>query len=136
MKEILFIKQKKIDLDQIRALYEDAGWSTYTQNFDCLAKGIDQSLLIISAWRGGELVGLVRVVGDGFTIVYIQDLLVRKTEQRKKIGTQLARMVQEEFSHVRQMVLIADDSGQNTQFYRSIGFVPVGQHRMTAFIRS
>ncbi len=62
MKEIQFFTRKKIDLDRIRILYEDAGWSSYSRDFECLAKGIDQSLMVISAWNQGELVGLVRVI--------------------------------------------------------------------------
>lgn len=38
---------------------------------------------------GNQLQGIIRVVGDGYTIVWIQDILVFPDQQRKGVGSAL-----------------------------------------------
>ena len=84
-----FSEEKKIDLDALFALYTAVGWSAYTKDIQQLAMGIQQSLKVITVWDEQQLIGLIRSVGDGETILYIQDLLVHPAYQNKGIGTQL-----------------------------------------------
>ena len=62
--------------DEVLPLYESAGWVSYTNAPEKLARAFSHSLLTIAAWDGDKLIGLLRAVGDGETIVFIQDLLV------------------------------------------------------------
>lgn len=57
--------------------------------------------MVISAWDKDELIGLVRVVGDGLTIIYVQDILVLKSYKRKRIGLKLLQYVLDEYKDVR-----------------------------------
>ena len=84
-----FSEEKKIDLDALFALYTAVGWSAYTKDIQQLAMGVQQSLKVITVWDEQQLIGLIRSVGDGETILYIQDLLVHPAYQNKGIGTQL-----------------------------------------------
>ena len=84
-----FSEEKKIDLDALLALYTAIGWSAYTKDIQQLAMGVQQSLKVITVWDEQQLIGLIRSVGDGETILYIQDLLVHPAYQNKGIGTQL-----------------------------------------------
>lgn len=84
-----FSEEKKIDLDALFALYTAIGWSAYTKDIQQLAMGVQQSLKVITVWDEQQLIGLIRSVGDGETILYIQDLLVHPAYQNKGIGTQL-----------------------------------------------
>ena len=79
--------------EEIFRLYSEAGWTAYTENMPALRKGYQNSLLILAAYENGELSGIIRVVGDGFTIVFIQDLLVLPAQRRKGIGTKLLKAV-------------------------------------------
>ncbi len=97
------------------------------------------------------MVGLIRVVGDGQTIVYIQDILVKpeygqtivyiqdilvKPEyQRRGIGTALMRRILQQFSHVRQIFLTTDDTPKTKAFYRALGFAPLEQIGCCGFVR-
>ena len=76
----------------------------------------------LAAWEDGELAGLIRAVGDGATIVFIQDILVAPERQRRGIGTALLRAVLERFNGVRQIELTTDDTPETAAFYRSLGF--------------
>lgn len=57
-------------------LYASVGWTAYTADPEALRQGFAASLLTLAAYEGETLVGLIRAVGDGHTIVFVQDLLV------------------------------------------------------------
>ena len=76
-------------LEQLLTLYDSVGWSAYTCEPDRLERAVTSSLSVFTAWDGPHLAGLVRAVGDGETILYIQDLLVRPSYQRRGIGRHL-----------------------------------------------
>ena len=63
---------------------------------------IDNSLSVITAWENNKLIGLIRVIGDGYTVVYIQDILVHPNFQNKNIGTQLMTRILNKYKDVRQ----------------------------------
>ncbi|SEW22459.1 Acetyltransferase (GNAT) domain-containing protein [Ruminococcaceae bacterium KH2T8] len=112
----------KYDQDEILALYGAVGWISYTQDPEALRKGYENSLLILGAYDGDELAGIIRVVGDGQTIVFVQDILVLPKYQRQGIGSQLLKAVLDRFSHVRQIELVTDNTEKTIAFYRSMGF--------------
>ena len=120
--------------DQLLALYRDAGWTAYTRAPERLFQAIRRSLQVVSAWREGQLVGLVRTVGDSRTVLYIQDLLVAKSFQRRGIGGQLVRTVLQEQSAVRHVVLLTDKNEKIDRFYRSLGFVPCREDPLVAYV--
>ena len=95
---------------EILNLYQSVGWTAYTKDPAALQAGFHGSLLTLAAYEKTELLGLIRTVGDGQTIVYIQDLLVLPAYQRRGIGTALVRAVLARFPSVRQIVLTTDDS--------------------------
>ena len=83
----------KYSADEIRELYAQVGWTAYTENMKALEQGYQNSLLVLAAYENGELLGIVRVVGDGFTIILIQDILVYPKYQRQGVGTALLKSV-------------------------------------------
>ena len=84
---------------------------------------------------GRRLVGLVRVVGDGASIAYVQDLLVHPDWQRRGIGARLLRDALERFARVRQFLLLADDAPAPRAFYEAMGLGPVGESHCVAYMR-
>ncbi|MBO4637594.1 MAG: GNAT family N-acetyltransferase [Clostridiales bacterium] len=108
--------------DEILRLYSEAGWVSYTNDPQALKKGFENSLLILAAYENGELLGLIRTVGDGATVVFIQDILVFPDKQRLGIGTALLKAVLDRFGNVRQIELTTDNTDKTKAFYRSAGF--------------
>ncbi len=123
------------DSKEINFLYDDAGFTSYTKNLDCLMKALENSIFIITAWENDSLIGLVRAVGDGKTIVYIQDIVVLSSYRRKGIGTNLLKQLINEFPDVRQKVLLTDDKPENRKFYESLGFTSCDNGKLIAFAR-
>ena len=67
---------KHYDEREIIGLYSAVGWKAYTDDPEALRKGYENSLLVLGAYEGEQLMGIIRVVGDGETIVFVQDILV------------------------------------------------------------
>lgn len=99
---INFSTIKDIDIKQLENLYNDVGWVAYTQDLKVLKQAVLQSLDVIAAWDNDKLVGLIRVVGDGLTIMYIQDILILNAYQNKGIGSELLQQMLIKYNNVRQ----------------------------------
>ena len=115
--------ERQIRFSEILYLYEAVGWTNYTSRPEALRAGYAGSLAVWGAFAGDKLVGIVRVVGDGATIVFVQDLIVAPSHQRSGIGTQLMQAVMNRFSDVYQMELLTDDGSGACTLYERLGFV-------------
>ena len=121
--------------NEILALYGAVGWTNYTARPDTLRAGYEGSLAAWGAFVGDKLVGVVRVVGDGVTIVFVQDLIVAPSHQRTGIGTQLMQAVMNRFSDVYQMELLTDDGSGACALYERLGFVRSDAMGCVAYVR-
>lgn len=126
---------KNIPLEKILHLYNDVGWTAYTKNPEVLEQAIQNSLMVISAWEKDNLIGLIRVVGDGLTIIYIQDILVLKNYQRKGIGKILIQKILDHYPDVRQKILMTDDTEKTRKFYEVMGFTACDNGQLIAFMK-
>lgn len=120
---------------EILSLYKSVGWSAYYSQPEVLNRAFENSLCVFAAYDEDALVGLIRCVGDGQTIVFIQDILVRPEYQRQGIGRQLIAEVLEKYAHVRQLHLLTDDTEQTVGFYKGVGFTAVEDVHCRAFTR-
>ena len=151
--------ERQIRFNEILDLYEAVGWTNYTSHPEALRAGYAGSLAAWGAFAGDKLVGIVRVVGDGndtpnpepqyagadtmtlrvvgdgATIVFVQDLIVAPSYQRAGIGTQLMRAVINRFADVYQMELLTDDGSGACALYERLGFVRSDAMGCVAYIR-
>lgn len=132
---ITYKQTKTINLEQVENLYNDVGWTAYTKDMDLLQQALLQSLDVISAWDGDQLVGLIRTVGDGLTILYIQDILVLDAYQNQGIATKLLQMVLQKHETVRQKVLLTEEAPDVRHFYEKNGFESCDKGSAVAFGR-
>ena len=107
---------RTFNFDTILDLYASVGWTNYTDKPEMLKKAYENSLLTLGAFDGDKLVGVIRAVGDGFSVVFVQDILVFPEYQRKGIGTKLLREVMERFSDVYQLELMTDNAPETIAF--------------------
>ena len=130
-----FKNNKNIAVKQLERLYNDVEWYAYTQDLPTLKLAIEQSLEVITVWDDEELVGLIRVVGDGLTIIYIQDILVLNSYQNQGIATQLMEQVLKKYKNVRQKVLMTEDAPDVRHFYEKNGFQSCDKGSLVAFAK-
>ena len=121
--------------NEIARLYTEVGWTAYTDNLSTLRRGFDNSLLVLAAFENNELMGIIRVVGDGFTIVFVQDILVFPNQQRKGVGSLLLQAILDRYKNVRQIELATDNTPQTIAFYKSMGFSEFSELGCCGFMR-
>ena len=120
---------------EILQLYQSVGWVAYTDHPEVLKKGFENSLLTLAAYKGDQLLGIIRTVGDGHTIVFVQDILVFPEYQRKGIGTALLKAILDRYNYVRQIELATDNMPKTISFYKSMGFREMSEIGCCGFMR-
>ena len=65
---------KNYNADEILSLYKDAGWISYTEKPQMLKEAYEKSFCVLGAYEEDKLIGIIRAVGDGASILYIQDI--------------------------------------------------------------
>ena len=120
---------------EILDLYARVGWTNYTADPQMLRRAYADSLCVLGAFEGRKLLGVIRAVGDGASIVYVQDIIVHPDHQRKGIGTRLMREILARFADIYQIVLSTDDTEKTKAFYRSMGFSEMSEIGCCAFMR-
>lgn len=131
--KITYSNKRTIDTKSLEELYTDAQWTAYTKDLHQLHQAVLQSYDVISAWDEERLVGLVRTVSDGLTIVYIQDILVLNSYQNKGIASTLMQKILAKHTNVRQKVLLTEDAPNVRHFYEKNGFTSCDQGEGVAF---
>ncbi len=121
--------------DEIRRLYSEVGWTAYTENMQALEQGYRNSLLVLAAYENDDLLGIIRVVGDGFTVVFVQDILVFPEKQRQGVGTALLKAVLDRYPEVRQIQLTTDHTPRTIAFYQSMGFTELSEIGCCGFMK-
>ena len=120
---------------EIIDLYQSVGWTNYTSCPEMLEEAYKNSLCILGAFEKEKLVGVVRVVGDGISIVFVQDILVLPEYQRQGVGSALMRAILKKYASVYQVELLTDSTEKSKAFYSSVGLVPVSKLGCSAYIR-
>ena len=132
---IRYFENPVITLEEVLPLYEAVGWTNYTTNPTMLKNALEHSLFLISARdEDGKLIGFLRAVGDGYSILYIQDIIVLPEYQRQGIGTQLLHQTMEYFNEVYQIILTTDSELKTIAFYEANGFTALSKYGCTSFM--
>ena len=127
-------KQEFVKLEDVLHLYQAVGWTNYTHQPEMLEQALSHSLVIYLALDGDAVVGLIRLVGDGFSSVFVQDLIVLPSYQRQGIGSALMKQALEDFKEAYQVQLATEQTEKNVRFYRSIGFETLSTYDCTGMI--
>ena len=131
---IIIRKQEIVKLEDIFHLYQAVGWTNYTNQPQMLEQALSHSLAIYLALDGDAVVGLIRLVGDGFSSVLVQDLIVLPNYQHQGIGSSLMKEALEDFKEVYQVQLATEQTEKNMGFYRSMGFETLSTYDCTGMI--
>lgn len=115
-------KQEIVKLEDVLHLYQAVGWTNYTHQPEMLEHALSHSLVIYLALDGDAVVGLIRLVGDGFSSVFVQDLIVLPIYQRQGIGSALMKEALKDYKDAYQVQLVTEETEKNVGFYRSMGF--------------
>ena len=127
-------KQEIVKLEDVLHLYQAVGWTNYTNQPQMLEQALYHSLVIYLALDGDAVVGLIRLVGDGFSSVFVQDLIVLPSYQRQGIGSTLMKQALGDYKEAYQVQLATEQTEKNVGFYRSMGFETLSTYDCTGMI--
>ena len=131
---IKIIKETSISIDDVLPLYQAVGWTNYTNQPQMLSQSLTHSLAVYLARDGEKIVGLVRLIGDGFSSVFVQDLLVLPSYQRQGIGSTLMKQALSDYKDAYQVQLATEETEKTLGFYRSLGFETLSSFQCTGMI--
>ena len=131
---IKIIKETSVSIDDVLPLYQAVGWTNYTNQPQMLAQALSHSLATYLARDGEKIVGLVRLIGDGFSSVFVQDLIVLPSYQRQGIGSNLMKEALADYKDAYQIQLATEQTEKNLGFYRSLGFETLSTYDCTGMI--
>lgn len=113
----------EVQVKQILALYETAGWwQPEPEAPALLGRLVSGSHCFLVAEERGEIVGMGRAISDGVSDAYIQDVAVRPDFQNLGIGSRMVNLIAERLQKdgLTWVGLIAERNSHS--FYRRIGF--------------
>ena len=131
---IKITKESSVSIDDVLPLYQAVGWTNYTNQLQMLEQALSHSLATYLARDGEEIVGLVRLVGDGFSSVFVQDLIVLPSYQRQGIGSNLMKEALADYKDAYQIQLTTEQTEKTLGFYRSLGFETLSTYDCTGMI--
>ena len=103
-------------------LYRIAGWVGEDDGCGFLEAALRGSCVVCAAYSGEILIGMGRVLGDGVSDAYIQDVVVDPEFRRRGVGGAVVkRLVAELRARGVDWIALVGAPGTD-EFYRSLGF--------------
>jgi len=116
--------------EDIVTLYKSAGWWKESYDPSAITQLITGSFAFVVAVdsRSGKAVGMGRIISDGVSDAYIQDLVVLSEYRGQGIGKQLANALLDRcLSKGMLWIGVISEPGQDG-FYSSLGFKTMDNH--------
>ena len=127
-------KQELVNINDVLHLYQAVGWTNYTNQPQMLEQALSHSLVIYLALDDDAVVGLIRLIGDGFSSIFVQDLIVLPTYQHQGIGSALMKEALADYKDAYQVQLVTEQTEKTLGFYRSLGFETLSTYDCTGMI--
>ena len=129
------------DFARVLDLYAAVGWTAYTKAPEVLQRALVGSSTVVIETADTEapgierVLGLARVISDGATICYLQDVLVHPSARRTGLGSRLVTSALAPYAAVRQKMLLTDDEVGQKAFYEALGYSSIEGTTLRAFTR-
>ena len=114
----------RTERDEMIRLYREAGW--WSAENDRQPEFVDKiagnSYLFVGAFSGNRMIGMGRVLSDGISDAYIQDVTVLRDYRRRGIGGRIIATLLEKLQTDRiEWIGLVGEPGTGT-FYNQLGF--------------
>ncbi|WP_291569238.1 GNAT family N-acetyltransferase [Clostridium sp. UBA4548] len=118
----LTIIEKKPTVEEYIQLRNSIGWNILQH--DKIEKGLDNSIYCVCVEEKGSIVGIGRIIGDGGTVFYIQDIMVNPSYQKQKIGTLIMEKIMDYISNncTEGAIIGLIAISELDKFYKKFGF--------------
>lgn len=117
-----------------RELSRSVGWEDHIDD-SILEESLDRSIRGVVALRGGDAVGMARLVGDGVHYFYVQDVVVHPDHEGNGLASDLtSRLVDWVAEHATSPAFVGLFASPDAEsVYESLGFSTkdmTGMHRI------
>ena len=117
---IVYKETKDFTEQEVEELFLSVKWLSgkYPER---LIKALKSSSLVVTAWDGTQLVGLIRALDDGEMVAFLHYLLVHPDYQGNGIAGKLLDIVKEKYRDYLYLNIMPDEK-KNIVFYEKHGF--------------
>lgn len=116
------ITGRKPTVEEYIQLRNSIGWKIL--QYDKIEKGLDNSIYCVCVEDQGNIIGFGRIIGDGGTVFYIQDIMIAPSYQRQQIGTLIMRKLMDYINDncVDDAIIGLIAISELDKFYKKFGF--------------
>ncbi|WP_069650116.1 GNAT family N-acetyltransferase [Caloranaerobacter ferrireducens] len=116
---IRYCTDKKVDFEKLIELFKQVGWDDKTRDIKRLKAMVDNSQIVVTAWKDEEMIGFARCVTDFVFNGQINNVVVDTRYRGKGIGKELIKKI---LDSSKQVTYILRGDLENEGFYRKLGF--------------
>jgi aralkylamine N-acetyltransferase len=127
MRDVGYEAVSAAPLDEIVELYQSAGWWQESPQARAIIPAMIRGSLCFMVARSleGRIIGMARVISDGYSDAYIQDVVVLNSYRRQGIGRELVKRLTQ-FCVARKIAWIGLVAEPGTQgIYEELGYGPL-----------
>ncbi|MES2653867.1 MAG: GNAT family N-acetyltransferase [Bacteroidota bacterium] len=106
--------------EQVIELYDNCGLPRPTDDKERIAKMLENSDLVVTAWADDVLVGVSRCITDWVWSCYLADLAVRKEYKASGIGKKLIDVTKQAVGEQSMVLLLSVPTAM--EYYPKVGF--------------
>lgn len=123
MEPIKYRVNARITAEQVIEVFRSSGINRPVDDKKRIQQMLDNSNLIVTAWRGFELVGIARSVTDLCYCCYLSDLAVKEEYKSKGIGKTLIAITKDTIGEETMLLLLSAPPAM--EYYPKAGFEKV-----------
>ena len=114
--------RENVELDpaEVARVFDASGIRRPTKDLPRIARMLENSNLLVSAWAAGKLVGVCRALTDFAYCCYLSDLAVDRKFQKQGIGRELIRRVRAIIGPEAALILLSAPEAMG--YYPKAGF--------------
>jgi aralkylamine N-acetyltransferase len=131
MRDVEYEAVSAAPLDEIVELYKSAGWWQESPEARAVIPSMIRGSLRFMVARSieGRIIGMARVISDGYSDAYIQDVVVLSDYRKQGIGPELIRRLTQ-FCIDRKIAWIGLVAEPGTQkIYEELGYGPLAGYQ-------
>lgn len=117
---IVYHDYKGISPEDISTVFQKSGIKRPYGDLERLARMVEGADIMITAWDGGKIVGIVRALTDYAYCCYLSDLAVDMDYQQSGIGRRLIEEVQARIGEECSLLLLSAPGA--VDYYPKVGF--------------
>ncbi|NHN34545.1 GNAT family N-acetyltransferase [Paenibacillus agricola] len=117
---ITYSVDKLQEAKYVADVFKNSGIKRPYEDIERIKRMIDNSDILVTAWKDDKMVGVARAITDFSYCCYLSDLAVDREYQKHGIGKELIKMVQTEIGEECSLVLLSAPGA--VEYYPRMGF--------------